>query len=154
MAARSRAAPLAQVSGGTTLSYIEGMHFKAMALSDPTWNSSTNGLGFYPVGDIDWQFEFTQSINQWQMGTIGSYVYPDLDAVQSLYMMTRLNSSGTPTNGWGLEYGMLEQKGGLFDHKTKKVLGMQFRLAKCNSGSKLGSITNPTGATLWSTIGA
>ena len=121
---------------GAVLPYIAGMHLKIEALADPDWNSSLNGIAFYPRGDIDWMLDWTQRVNEFSLT-------PDLDSIHAVTMQTN------GLVGWHLEYGKLGKRGGTFDHKTKLPLTMDYILEKCSNGADLGSITDPSGATKW-----
>jgi len=143
-------------SAGRVIPFVESMHFTARALADPDWNSSLQGIAFTARGDIDWELQVRQRINQWS--TPYDPVIGDLDSVQSLLMATRLNSDLSFATGWGLEGAHLGAKVGEYDHGTK-ILTTDYTFEKTiipngSGGFLIGSVTDPTGTTRFGTIGS
>ena len=118
------------------LPYVAGMHLKVEALADPDWNSSLNGIAFYPQGDIDWTFDYSQRVNQFALT-------PDLESLHQITMQT----SGA---GWLFSWNKLLRRGKTWDRKTRKALTNDFQYGRCGySDGSLGGIYDPAGAPKW-----
>lgn len=147
------------------LCYYAGMKLSISALADPTWASCLNGIAYFPPGTIDWKLELGQFLERWPIpkavnsgvpymlpgepgATPGTYningdaVYPDLDAVVGIRMVTRVNSNLTANSYWQLLYGTLSEKAADLDHDSSQ--SMQVRYVFEKAGSML-SRTNDTG---------
>lgn len=127
---------------GVLQEYIAGMHLRVVAIADEDTNSTLNGIAFYPAGDIDWTFEYTQRVKQWP-------VTPALDSVVTIQMATQLTAGLAFLRYWELAFGQLASKESQFDRKTRKPLSVQRTYEKCTSGSDIGHIIDPAGTTQW-----